>query len=64
MKSLGPCMKANSKYYNYFSGSAYSKESNKKNCLNPYMKVKNKSSNNLSSSGYAKVSFDGFINEE
>ena len=56
-------MKANSKYYNYFSGSAYSKESNKKLNLNPYMKVKNKSSNNLSSSGYAKVSFDGFINE-
>ncbi len=52
MKSLGPCMKANSKNYNYFSGSVHKKVS-KINSKNNY----------FSDSGYAKVSFDGFINE-
>ena len=46
-------MKANSKNYNYFSDSGFTKVS----------KAKSKNLDIFSGSGFAKVSFDGFINE-
>ena len=72
MKALGPCMRANSKNYNYFrnsrpgSGKGSLLSSGLGACLSSGSSSTSSSGSHLSSvsgSGYAKVSFDGFINE-